>query len=104
MLANGGASEAEFAVMQSDGQLKSLGEVRPGISLVVRAAVPPGAIRVTSNGRQFELDETQRARQALDLRQPQQVWVFDGERVCVIDNHLMPERGVARCPNIANSE
>ncbi|MDH0867596.1 hypothetical protein [Mitsuaria sp. GD03876] len=100
VFANGGTSTAEFAFIQADGQVRALAEIRPGSLFGSRDPVPQGAIRVTSNGRQFELDDASRSRQARDLRQSRQAWVFDGEQVCVLESRLVAEAASARCPKI----
>ena len=101
VLANSGAATAEFEIVQHNGAVKSLGEVRLGMLLGLRDAVAAGAIRVRSNGHEFELDEAGRLRQARDLKSWHQIWVFDGARICVLESRVVKDAATASCSKVS---
>jgi hypothetical protein len=97
VLANSGTATAEFEVVQHNGAVKSLGEVQSGMLLGLRDAAAAGTIHVRSDGHEFELDEAGRLRQAGDLKSWHQTWVFDGERVCVLESRVVKDAAAASC-------
>ncbi len=60
------------------------------------------SIVVTAGGRRYELDKDDYAAQSAGRPQGRQVWIFDGERICVRDLAVLKGRSGA-LPDCASS-